>query len=64
MARDKRTCRPDCGSHQAVAKWAARDAAAEIPPMATEELDRLHKVEMAARTLIAASPHPGNEKSS
>ncbi|GAA4218708.1 uncharacterized Zn finger protein (UPF0148 family) [Sagittula marina] len=61
MAHDGKVCCPDCGSHQAVAKWEAWDAAAEIPPKAAKELDRLHQVELAANALIAASPHPGNE---
>ena len=39
-------------------KW---DAAAEIPPKAARELDRLHQVEIAANALIASSPHLGDE---
>ena len=61
MAHNGKISCPDCGSHQAVAKWEAWDAAAEIPPKAAKELERLHQIELAANALLASSPHPGNE---
>lgn len=61
MAHDGKSCCPACGSEEAVAKSVAWDAAAEIPPKAAKELDRLHQIEIAVNALIAASPHPGSE---
>ncbi|WP_413219859.1 hypothetical protein [Tritonibacter mobilis] len=61
MAHDVTYCCPSCGSEDAVAKSVAWDARAEIPPRAAKEIDRLHGIEIAAKALIASSPHPGNE---
>ncbi len=61
MAHDGTYCCPSCGSEEAVAKSVAWDARAEIPPKTAKELDRLHSIEIAAKALIASSPHPGNE---
>lgn len=58
MNFDGKTCCPECGSGDAVAKSVAWDALAQIPPKTEDELARLRKIAEAARTVAMFSgPH-------
>lgn len=53
---DGKFCCPDCGSENAVSKAVAWDALTEIPPKVKDDIDRLRRIEMAARLLVSDSP--------
>ena len=56
MTSPGETCCPDCGSHNAVSKAAAWDAAASIPPKTAKRVECLEEIASAARNLVVSSP--------